>query len=103
MRIAIFGAALALLSAANAQAQVGSNAYGGACFGAYCDPSPPVMGGGTNAFGGDCLGAYCEQSREREPSPYQPYSTVAPEPYNPTYSSPAPDPFSNGFDRDPDR
>jgi hypothetical protein len=103
MRIVIFGSVLALLSLTNAQAQVGSNAYGGACFGAYCDPRPPMTGGGTNAFGGYCLGPYCEQSREREPSPYQPYATVAPEPYSPTYSRPATNRFSNGFDNEPDR
>lgn len=103
MRTVIFGAALALLSATTVQAQVGSNAYGGACFGAYCDPRPPVMGGGTNAFGGDCLGPYCEQSGQREPSLYQPYSTVKPDEYSPTYSRPATNPFSNGFDNDPDR
>jgi len=102
MRIATFGAALALLSVTNAQAQVGSNPYGGACFGVSCDPRPPVMGGGTNAFGGACLGPYCEQSSAREPSPYQPYPIVTPNPYSPTYSTPVTNPFSNGFDNNQD-
>jgi hypothetical protein len=31
-----------MMRAVPAQAQVGSNAYGGACFGVYCDPRPPV-------------------------------------------------------------
>jgi hypothetical protein len=100
---AYIGAA-ALVALSTAHAQVGSNAYGGACFGAYCDPQPPVMGGGTNAYGGDCLGAYCEQSGEREPSPYQPYPTAQPlMPENPPDAAPAHDPFSNNFDTDSGR
>jgi hypothetical protein len=106
MRDMILGGAFTVLlglSATDAQAQVGSNAYGGVCFGAFCDPRPPVTGGGTNAFGGNCLGAYCNPPSERESSTYQPYPTAKPDHYAPTYSRPAPNPFSNSFGNEEDR
>ena len=86
--------ALPLISASNAaqaQASIGSNQYGGVCFGAYCDPSPPQsVPSGVNAYGGSCIGAFCDRPNS-QPSHYQPYPS---NPYSMQNDTLYPSPFS---------
>jgi hypothetical protein len=98
MRIAIFGALVALSFASGAQAQVGANENGGVCFGAQC-AYPDTWGSHPNGFGPPgCSGVWCDSRGASRPDPYVPYPTVAPDHYQPSYNiGPAPNPFRNGF------
>lgn len=97
--LASAGLLIALLFAAHsvrAQTTIGSNPYGGVCFGGACDPTPPSsVPSGLNAYGGACLGGACEQPN-MQPNPYQGYPTVQPSmpmAPNPMYSDPVPSPY----------
>ena len=82
--IKIIALALVIATPGIAQAQVGRGPTGGICFGAECEHASPDTGGGTNAFGGTCLGAYCNPVEQQQPqSGYRPDQDQEPQGYHP--------------------